>query len=75
MLLAVRNSFLPAILLLAFVGVHPLVADAADATPGLEIGTAAPDFRLTDQAGKQQQLAELLKQGGVAIVFYRSAGW
>ncbi len=42
---------------------------------GLETGTKAPAFTLPDQAGKPRTLDEFLKQGKVALVFYRSADW
>jgi cytochrome oxidase Cu insertion factor (SCO1/SenC/PrrC family) len=52
---------------------------AADKAPpgkqGLAVGSKAPAFALKDQAGKERTLAELLKKGKVALVFYRSAGW
>ncbi len=46
----------------------------ADKT-GLKVGAKAPAFTLKDQAGKDRSLADLLKQGNVALVFYRSANW
>ena len=51
---------------------------AADPPPektGLKIGEKAPAFTLKDQAGKERTLDEVLKQGKVALVFYRSAAW
>ncbi len=42
---------------------------------GLGVGEKAPDFALKDQQGEEQSLAGLLKQGNVALVFYRSASW
>jgi len=42
---------------------------------GLEIGSPAPKFSLTDQLGETRTLEELLKKGKVALVFYRSADW
>ena len=75
MLLVSRICFWLAIPVLAFAAIQPVVTRAADESPGLEVGASAPDFKLTDHQGKQQQLAELLKRGGVAIVFYRSAAW
>ena len=61
--------------LLLLAAFHSAITQAADESPGLESGTAAPAFSLPDQQGKQQQLADLVKQGNVAIVFYRSADW
>jgi len=54
-------------------------ATAADkepaAEPGLKVGEKAPSFTLKDQSGKERTLEEFLKNGKVAIVFYRSAAW
>ena len=36
---------------------------------------AYPDFKLKDQAGTEYELKGLLKDGPVALVFYRSASW
>lgn len=44
-------------------------------SPGLEIGTEAPKFGLSDQDGQTRKLDDLLKDGPVALVFYRSADW
>ncbi|MDT8388141.1 MAG: peroxiredoxin-like family protein [Thiogranum sp.] len=46
---------------------------AAMPAPGLEAGTTAPDFTLPDSTGNAVQLAELLKQGPVVLIFYRGA--
>lgn len=52
---------------------------ASDPVPegktGLKVGEKAPAFTLKDQAGKERELAEFVKQGKVALVFYRSASW
>ena len=42
---------------------------------GLEVGKQAPLFTLKNQDGKDVELRDLLKQGPVALVFYRSADW
>lgn len=42
---------------------------------GIKVGEKAPDFKLKDQHGKERQLNALLKNGPVALVFYRSASW
>lgn len=42
---------------------------------GLEVGEKAPDFSLQDQNGETRSLKARLKQGNVALVFYRSASW
>jgi cytochrome oxidase Cu insertion factor (SCO1/SenC/PrrC family) len=55
------------------------VASAADPAPeektGLKVGEKAPAFTLKDQAGKERALKDLLQDGPVALVFYRSASW
>ena len=35
------------------------------------VGSAAPDFRLTDQHGAEFHLAEALGQGPIVLVFLR----
>lgn len=42
---------------------------------GLKVGDQAPAFELKNQAGQSIQLAKLLEQGPVAVVFHRSADW
>jgi peroxiredoxin len=42
---------------------------------GLRVGEKAPAFELKNQAGQPIQLAKLLAQGPVAVVFHRSADW
>jgi cytochrome oxidase Cu insertion factor (SCO1/SenC/PrrC family) len=42
---------------------------------GVKAGEKAPEFTLKDQNGKERTLAEFLKKGKVALVFYRSASW
>lgn len=44
-------------------------------TQRISVGDKAPGFRLPDQTGKQRTLDELLANGKVALVFYRSADW
>jgi peroxiredoxin len=39
----------------------------------LSIGTAAPDFELTDLKGRRHRLSEALSRGPVALVFYKSS--
>ncbi len=55
------------------------VAEAAEPAPdkntGIKVGETAPEFKLKDQAGEERTLAALLKDGPVALVFYRSASW
>ncbi len=42
---------------------------------GVKVGEKAPKFMLKDQVGKERSLDDLLKNGAVALVFYRSADW
>ena len=42
---------------------------------GLAVGQKAPSFVLEDQAGTERSLDDFLKEGKVALVFYRSADW
>src|SRR5262245_52462826 len=57
------------------------LAAAAGAAPppeentGLKVGEKAPDFTLKDQTGAERSLKDLLKDGPVALVFFRSASW
>jgi peroxiredoxin len=52
---------------------------AADPAPeektGLNVGEKAPEFKLKDQNRNERSLTTLLKDGNVALVFYRSASW
>lgn len=53
-----------------------LASDTApDEKTGAKVGERAPEFKLKDQNNKEQSLAALLKEGPVALVFYRSASW
>ena len=42
---------------------------------GPEIGERVPDFRLTDQNGKNWTLQEAMGPKGLLLVFSRSADW
>lgn len=53
----------------------PLLGAEPAAGKPVAIGASAPRFKLTDQTGKTIALEDLLKQGNVALVFYRSADW
>lgn len=48
---------------------------APDEMTGVKIGETAPDFTLQGHDGKSYTLSELVKEGPVAVVFYRSAHW
>ena len=63
---------------LALASSAPSPAPAAEPPPektGLKVGEKAPAFKLKDQNGKERTLEEFVKQGKVALVFYRSASW
>ncbi len=47
----------------------------AERAKRLAVGEAAPNFRLQDQQGKERTLDDLITDGNVALVFYRSADW
>jgi cytochrome oxidase Cu insertion factor (SCO1/SenC/PrrC family) len=73
-----RTAVCPAVLCALAFALPASPGRADDAPPehtGIKVGEKAPDFTLTDQAGKQRSLGEFLKQGPVALVFYRSANW
>ena len=53
----------------------PAAGQAPDDKTGLKVGAKAPEFTLKDQTGTEQSLRKLLKEGSVALVFYRSASW
>ena len=61
-------------LLIAF-GIAHAENPAPEEKTGLKIGEKAPDFKLMDQNGTERSLSEMLKDGNVALVFYRSASW
>jgi cytochrome oxidase Cu insertion factor (SCO1/SenC/PrrC family) len=48
---------------------------APEEKTGLKVGEKAPAFKLKDQNGKERTLEEFVKEGKVALVFYRSASW
>ena len=59
----------------AIAGGVAVAADPPESKTGLKVGEKAPDFKLKDQAGTEHELKGLLKDGPVALVFYRSASW
>jgi hypothetical protein len=70
--------FTASLLLLAALWSPPAVraeSEPAHAQPGPPVGTKAPGFILQGQDGKAHSLADFLKMGKVALVFFRSAGW
>ena len=42
-----------------------------DPSEGIELGTLAPDFELTDSTGSKHSLSETLRSKNVVVVFYR----
>ena len=44
-------------------------------TGNIKVGDKAPDFTLTNYDGTERTLSDMVKQGTVALVFYRSANW
>ena len=50
-------------------------AEPPEEHTGPKVGSKAPAFTLKDQNGKERTLGEFLKNGQVALVFYRSASW
>jgi hypothetical protein len=48
---------------------------APEANSRVAVGDPAPGFRLRDQDGQEHSLEDLLENGKVALVFYRSADW
>lgn len=72
--------------LLAFVGLAALAATGFGQDAGLHFmedassiglagGETAPNFRLTDQAGRKRDIASLMREHGLVLVFFRSADW
>ncbi|HAV62381.1 MAG TPA: hypothetical protein DCY13_08465 [Verrucomicrobiales bacterium] len=61
-------------IVLGGLSLFPVAAPAAELS-GLDVGAKAPAFALKNQDGAEVKLADLLKQGPVALVFFRSADW
>ena len=59
----------------AAIVVAPRAAIAAEIEGSIEVGQKAPSIELKDQNGMERSLAQMLKKGKVALVFYRSASW
>ncbi len=57
--------------LLVSLALSVYVSSAQEAPEGLFIASKAPDFKGTDQNGKEVRLKDLLKKGKVVLVFYR----
>lgn len=66
------------ILAIASLALTQTATAAEPATPehsGLAVGQKAPSFTLKDQKSRDISLESLLKNGPVALVFFRSADW
>jgi cytochrome oxidase Cu insertion factor (SCO1/SenC/PrrC family) len=63
------------VVLCAMLGAARGAAPAPEEKTGLKIGEKAPEFALKNQGGKEVALKDLLKDGPVALVFFRSASW
>ncbi len=74
---SIRGTLLVVLLglVLATAGVPAQDEWAPDEMTGVGVGEKAPDFELKDQNGEEVGLSDLLKQGTVALVFFRSANW
>jgi peroxiredoxin len=59
------------ILFLLVSAITSLASFSQEAPEGLFIGSRAPDFKATDQNGKEIRLKDELKKGKVVLVFYR----
>ena len=71
-----RKLCLPVLAIGLVLAANARAADPApDEKTGLKVGEKAPAFKLKDQNGKERTLEEFLKEGKVALVFYRSASW
>lgn len=64
------------VLLASFVAllIGPMVATAQQAS-GPEVGSTIDEFSLQDQQGTSHNLSDLLADGPVALVVFRSADW
>jgi len=64
------------VLLASFVALlmAPSLANAQQAS-GPEVGSTIDEFSLQDQHGTSQNLSDLLADGPVALVVFRSADW
>ena len=53
--------------------IRKLLSDAS--AIGLPVGSAAPQFELKDQSGRNQNFGSLTGPKGLVLVFFRSADW
>lgn len=51
------------------------VLAAAEFSPGLSVGSKAPELKVLDQQGQARKLSELTGSKGLLVVFNRSAEW
>ncbi len=70
-ILSIQILYMKRILFVVSLIMAVQVAGAQEAPEGLFIASKAPDFKATDQNGKEVRLKDLLKQGKVVLVFYR----
>ena len=72
-----RSAELAALAATALVAAGTFAQDewAPEEMTGIKIGDKAPDFTLTNYDGTEKTLSDLVKQGTVALVFFRSANW
>ena len=54
---------------------HPVAAQSASPSIGLELGERAPAFEATDQSGRTQTNETLKGPKGTVLLFFRSADW
>ena len=52
----------------------PMVVDGQQSA-GPEVGSTIDEFSLQDQNGTSQKLSDMLSEGPVALVVFRSADW
>ena len=67
---SIRKSVLAVALGATFVSGFSQEKKAAPPTPTVKVGDAAPDFKLTDQNGKDVSLSDFRGKKSVALAFY-----
>lgn len=63
------------LLVLGFAQDHAPSRQKASHAIGVEVGRKAPTFLSTDQLGQEQSNESLMGQGGMVLLFFRSADW
>ncbi len=51
------------------------ICTAGEKEIGLKVGENIPEFRLSDQSGKNLSFNDLCGSKGLVFIFYRSANW